>query len=1654
MTDNSFSLVNLYPKKVINSKGEKHPFDEKSIAKVLNKETGLDMSIAQKVAEDVIRKIIGLGIEEITTNYIRELVCVELTQRGMNKYRNLFARAINLENISFKLDESFISQYIGKQPDWGPLGYITYKRTYARIIENENRKEEFRETIRRVVEGCYSIQKEHCLKLSLPWDSSKAQISAQKMFEKIWNFRMSPPGRGLWMMGTEFIARHGSMALNNCGFASTDDINLKYSKAFEFVMDSLMLGVGVGFDTKGAGKIVIKEPQEGQFDFQLPDSREGWVDALRLILEAYFLGKQVPNYDFSLIRPAGEPIRGFGGIASGPAPLEAMLKDIHNILKPRVGQKITSVDILDIMNHIGKCVVAGNVRRCLSGDSRVFTSKGLIPIEHVKCNDLVLTSDGSYKKVINKFDQGIQDVIKIKTSQGELICTKNHKIAFYNGLKSYGWKKANELTRIDRLISIPNIKGLNSISKDYAWLVGFYIGDGNAYIRKDYGGEVTFTMTKERLNTTLGKKCLASLKSIGKNPKFYEQDNFGRIKVYGKEFALEMYQYKKPKCKQIIPEFIWNSNLQIKAAFLAGLADADGGTRNNILYSKYPEFLKKIQKILISIGIATTLHILPKRRIKGRNKIYEGSHSLHIRGIQSQLRAKELIESNAARWKVELRNSKKNGLSIPYQIIIDAKRKGEINFNITASGLIRPTKTDQIGQISTLTEHGKLIQKKVLKYRDANFDTLIEKNLVNPEWMPIEIIDIEPAGTAMTYDIEVEDNHDFLCEGFLVHNSAEIALGDPADEEFVTSKQDKDKLYSHRWASNNSVFAMKGLDYSFIADQIKINGEPGVFWLENARSYSRMGSKPDFKDKKAAGVNPCIIGDTLIAVADGRHAVSIKQLAEEDADIPVYCKDQNGNTQIRMMRNPRITGHNQEIYEVKLDDGSTVKCTGNHKFILKDMTRKEAKDLKPGDSLVIMPKWQTTWSEMMGEEKKKRSSYWMLNTGKRNIFEHTFTYEQLNNTEIPKGYVIHHKDRNGLNNSLKNLEKILKTLHDSLHDISGDNNPMRKWWSSASKEQKNSYREKMSKSTSGEKNGNYCGYSDKEIYEEMIKYIKTNNHPLTTNVWKRYSRIVAMPHTSPRWGKKQTPTHLIKKANECCGFKHFKNPAEMREYRRFIIRKKKTDLKLIFNKCTFVVKHCENCGKEFKVLWSKREQAYCSHKCSNKLAAKQAGIITKKLAKKRHESIKQKMIVLFEKYIDEYEEVPKKSEFIEILNENNINDLRTAGLPDSYQNFLNLISTRYNCERISSRMLKSENYNQEIALTLKEAGLCYNHKVASVRKIGKETVYNGTVDEFHNFGIIINDNRTKSGRPKLEMVFTANCGEQTLESFELCCLVETFPSRHESYEEFQETLKYAYLYSKSVTLVNTHWKETNAVMLKNRRMGISQTGIIEAFVKHGRRQILDWCDNGYKYLRELDEEYSDWLCVPKSIKITTVKPSGTVSLLPGVPPGIHYPHSEYYIRRIRISKNSDLIEPIRAAGYIIEDDSYSPNTIVVEFPVHEKYFNRSKNEVSIWEQAENAAAYQRYWSDNQVSITITFQQEEARDIKHVLEAYEDKLKSVSFLPIKEHGYKQAPYEEITKEKYEEMISTITPITTLDKTQDRALGEVFCDSDKCEVRFDL
>jgi len=646
----------------------------------------------------------------------------------------------------FKLSEQFVAPYKDSEVPWGPVGYVTFKRTYARRLaefeEGAVGTEEWWQTCRRVIEGMFDIQKRHAFLIGIEWNDAKAQKTAKEAYDRLFNLKWTPPGRGLWMMGTRFIYERTGAGLFNCAFRSTRDIANKGGYLFAWMMDALMVGIGVGFDTLGANTFTVKEPQWTEETLLIEDSREGWVKSVHVLLDGFILGKKVPNFDYSAIRGKGEPIRGFGGTSSGPDPLIELHNNLKELLGPKVDTEIESVDIVDIENLIGRCVVAGNVRR-----------------------------------------------------------------------------------------------------------------------------------------------------------------------------------------------------------------------------------------------------------------------------------------------------------------------------------------------------------------------------------------------------------------------SAALAIGQSEDREYLTMKNDQEKLYHHRWGSNNSFEAKVGMDYSWHAEQSAINGEPGYIWLENARNYGRMKDGKKTDDLKVMGFNPCV--------------------------------------------------------------------------------------------------------------------------------------------------------------------------------------------------------------------------------------------------------------------------------------------------------------------------------------------------------------------------------------------------------------------------------------------------------------------------------------------------------------------EQQLEDAELCCLVETFPAKHDDYEDYLKTLEIAYMYGKTVTLINTHWPETNAIMLKNRRIGLSQSGVVQSFNKFGRRTMLQWCDEAYKHVGELDKEYSDWLCVPRSVRMTSIKPSGTVSLLNGSTPGIHYPEDEYYIRRIRFASTSDILPTLEKAGYKIEKDSYSPNTMCVEFPVHEPFFKKGKREISMWEQLEIAAQYQYYWADNSVSITVTFHPNEAEEIKDALEMYEARLKAVSFLRYQETGYEQAPYEPITKEEYEEMIKNVTPVQKIE-TNEGGVGSKYCSNDTCEI----
>jgi ribonucleoside-triphosphate reductase len=292
------------------------------------------------------------------------------------------------------------------------------------------------------------------------------------------------------------------------------------------------------------------------------------------------------------------------------------------------------------------------------------------------------------------------------------------------------------------------------------------------------------------------------------------------------------------------------------------------------------------------------------------------------------------------------------------------------------------------------------------------------------------------------------------------------------------------------------------------------------------------------------------------------------------------------------------------------------------------------------------------------------------------------------------------------------------------------------------------------------------------------------------------------------------------------------------------------------------------------------------------------------------------------------------------------------------------------------------------------------------------------------------------------------CSEMQLESGELCCLSEVFPTRCEDENTLIKACEYATFYASTVTLLPTHSVKTNQVMLKNRRIGVGMSGIADWLDDIGSTKMTKLLRKCYDRVKRINYKLSVYGGIRESVRCSTVKPSGSISLLAGVSPGIHFPTFNYYIRRIRISTNSLLVNTLQNANIPNEKDTYSDNTLVFEFPVCQ-HGTRKATEVSAWEQFSLLAMMQREWSDNMVSATIYFNPEtESNQVEFMLAQFAPIIKSASMLPHTKHGvYAQSPYEQITKEEYEERLSKISKI---DWSLFRGDGELpkFCTNDTC------
>lgn len=300
------------------------------------------------------------------------------------------------------------------------------------------------------------------------------------------------------------------------------------------------------------------------------------------------------------------------------------------------------------------------------------------------------------------------------------------------------------------------------------------------------------------------------------------------------------------------------------------------------------------------------------------------------------------------------------------------------------------------------------------------------------------------------------------------------------------------------------------------------------------------------------------------------------------------------------------------------------------------------------------------------------------------------------------------------------------------------------------------------------------------------------------------------------------------------------------------------------------------------------------------------------------------------------------------------------------------------------------------------------------------------------FGIINRTNMQKYGRIgeiRKDTALGVNpCSEISLNPHESCNLTELFLPNLKDVEEFKEAARLMYRWSKRVSCEDYHQPKTDAIVKQNRRLGIGITGCLQSELF--KEKILD---SVYKHIRKEDRKYSAMLNVPESIKITTVKPSGTLSLLGDVTAGIHPAYSKFYIRRVRFAASDSLIPLLRDAGHNIEpvikfDGSFDHETLVVDFPCKAPENTPiADEEWNTWKQLDTLIMVQRAWSDNSVSVTAYYERNELDEIKSWLKANLDKLKSVSFLCHSEHGFKQSPLEAITEEVYNTSVAKLSTV---------------------------
>ena len=323
----------------------------------------------------------------------------------------------------------------------------------------------------------------------------------------------------------------------------------------------------------------------------------------------------------------------------------------------------------------------------------------------------------------------------------------------------------------------------------------------------------------------------------------------------------------------------------------------------------------------------------------------------------------------------------------------------------------------------------------------------------------------------------------------------------------------------------------------------------------------------------------------------------------------------------------------------------------------------------------------------------------------------------------------------------------------------------------------------------------------------------------------------------------------------------------------------------------------------------------------------------------------------------------------------------------------------------------------------------------------------------------------KNGRRNTEDYdFGTNpCSEIILRNREFCNLSEVVVRATDTRETLLEKVRLAAILGTiQSTLVN--FKYVSSSWRKNceeeRLLGVSLTGIMDCALTNGKEDGLD------KLLEELkaeavktNAEFAKKMGINQSVAVTCVKPSGTVSQLVDAASGIHARHNPYYIRTVRGDKKDPLTKMMLDAGFPVEDDAMNPsNTSVFSFPMKVDQSAVFRTDMSAIEQLELWLTYQKHWCEHKPSVTISVKEDEWMEVGAWTYKNFDFMSGVSFLPFSEHTYKQAPYQDCTKEEYEFFVDRMplevewSKLSEYEKT-DMTIGaqELACAAGFCEIQ---